>query len=569
MQWQVDTGAGFADVSGATSTSLTVTPAYADSGHRYQAIFTNSEGSARSDSATITVLPRAASVTDQPDNTTVASGSTVQFTSTASGDPTPTVRWELAAPGSAVFTTIPGATATTVDLGAVDLTDDGTQVRAVFSNAAGDTVSDAATLTVTLVAPVVTTNPSDPSAASGDPVTLQAAAYSEVAATVQWQVAAPGGPFTDILGATSTTYTFTAEYLQNQSRYRAVFTNPAGSTPTTEATLTVSPEGPQVTSNPTDVTVEEGDSATFSASATGDPVAAVQWQVSTDGGTTFTDIAGAQTDTYTIPVTDRTQHLSLYRAVFSNVGGSATTTPAGLEVLYSPEVVTEPTDVVTASGDDATFTADAQGTPTPAVQWQVSTDGGTTFEDVVGAESRTFVLRRLAYADSGTIVRAVFTNAVGDITTQDATVSVTAAAPVVTTDVADQHVVAGTTVTFTAAASADPVATVQWRVSTDGGATFTDIAGATNVVYAFTAAEADAGNRYVAVFTNVGGTDSTRAATLAVSPAPTGILAVPGAASLLAVTGANSTLLSLIATLLVAVGAAAAVAGRRRRVTAA
>lgn len=556
VRWQVDTGAGFADIAGATSTSLTVTPAYAESGRRYQAVYTNSEGSATTAGATVTALPRAASVTDQPDDTTVASGSTVQFTSTASADPAPTVRWELAEPGSAVFTTISGATATTVDLGVVNLADSGTQVRAVFTNAAGDTVSDAATLTVALVAPVVSTNPSDPSVASGDPVTLEAAAYSEVPATVQWQVAPPGGPFTDVLGATGTTYTFTAEFLQDQYRYRAVFTNPAGSTPTTEATLTVTPEGPQVTSSPTDVTVEEGDPASFSASATGDPVALVQWQVSADGGTTFTDVVGAQLDTYTIPVTGRTQHLTLYRAVFSNLAGTVTTSPASLEVLYAPEVVAEPVDIVAASGGNATFTADAEGTPSPTVQWQVSTDGGTVFEDVVGAESRTFVLRRLAFADSGTVVRAVFTNAVGDITTQVATVTVTAAAPAVTTDVADQHAVAGSTVTFTAAASGDPVATVQWRVSTDGGATFTDIAGATKPVYTFSAVEADQGNRYVAVFTNVGGSASTRAAVLAVSPAPTGILAV---------TGAHSTLLSVIASLLVAVGAAAAVTGRRRR----
>ena len=29
-----------------------------------------------------------------------------------------------------------------------------------------------------------------------------------------------------------------------------------------------------------------------------------------------------------------------------------------------------------------TFTAAASGTPTPTVQWQVSTDGGVTFTDI-------------------------------------------------------------------------------------------------------------------------------------------------------------------------------------------
>jgi hypothetical protein len=36
------------------------------------------------------------------------------------------------------------------------------------------------------------------------------------------------------------------------------------------------------------------------------------------------------------------------------------------------------------------FTATASGTPSPTVQWQVSTDGGTTFSDIAGAISTTF-----------------------------------------------------------------------------------------------------------------------------------------------------------------------------------
>ena len=48
-----------------------------------------------------------------------------------------------------------------------------------------------------------------------------------------------------------------------------------------------------------------------------------------------------------------------------------------------------------------------------------------------------------------------------------------AQAPVVTTQPASQTVTAGQTVTFTAAASGNPTPTVQWQVSTNGGATFT------------------------------------------------------------------------------------------------
>ena len=63
----------------------------------------------------------------------------------------------------------------------------------------------------------------------------------------------------------------------------------------------------------------------------------------------------------------------------------------------------------------------------------------------------------------------------------------------------------GDSVSFTAAASGVPTPTVQWQRSTDGGASFTNIAGATSTTYTFTAAAGDDGNQYRAVFTNVVG----------------------------------------------------------------
>jgi hypothetical protein len=57
---------------------------------------------------------------------------------------------------------------------------------------------------------------------------------------VQWQVSTDGGAnFNNIPSATSTTYSFTAAASDNGRRFRAVFTNSAGSATTTAAILTV------------------------------------------------------------------------------------------------------------------------------------------------------------------------------------------------------------------------------------------------------------------------------------------------------------------------------------------
>jgi len=96
-------------------------------------------------------------------------------------------------------------------------------------------------------------------------------------------------------------------------------------------TLTVAaPAAPQVTLNPSDVTVLEGYTATFTAAASGLPAPTVQWQVSTDGGLTFTNITGATSPTLTVVAYEGMNRYH-YRAVFTNPYGVAITTDA---VLY-------------------------------------------------------------------------------------------------------------------------------------------------------------------------------------------------------------------------------------------
>jgi Immunoglobulin I-set domain len=100
-------------------------------------------------------------------------------------------------------------------------------------------------------------------------------------------------------------------------------------------TLTVVPTAPpQVTQNPSNRTTSAGDYVSFTAAATGSPTPTVQWQVSTDGGTTWTNITGnasATTTTLTF-LASTTQNGYHYRAVFTNRVGVATTTDAVLKV---------------------------------------------------------------------------------------------------------------------------------------------------------------------------------------------------------------------------------------------
>lgn len=94
-------------------------------------------------------------------------------------------------------------------------------------------------------------------------------------------------------------------------------------------------------------------------------------------------------------------------------------------------------------------------------------------------------------------------------------------APVITLNPADQFVFEGDYFTFTAAADGTPAPAVQWQISTDGGLTFYDIAGATDASYSAFASLSDNGNMYHAVFTNSEGDAATTAAALWVTPLDT------------------------------------------------
>ncbi len=384
----------------------------------------------------------------------------------------------------------------------------------------GAAATASGTLTVQ-AAPSILTSPVSQTAVSGSSVTFSASASGYPAPTVQWQVSTNGGnTYTNISGATSPSYTIAAVTAsQNGYRYRAVFTNSVGSATTAAATLTVQ-YAPTVTTSPKSTTVNAGQTATFTAAATGNPAPTVQWLVSTDGGQTFSAIAGATGTTLTLAATTASQNGTVYEAVFTNSVGSATTAAATLTVRYAPAVTGSPTRQTVNAGQTVTFTASATGNPTPTVQWQVSTNGGSSFSNISGATSTTLTLTNVKGSQNGSLYRAVFTNSVGSATTAAATLTVLFA-PSVTTSPTSQTVAAGASVTFTAAASSNPAATVQWQVSTNGGSTYTNIAGATGTTLTLTNVLASQnGYRYRAVFTNSLGSATTSAATLTVQYPP-------------------------------------------------
>ncbi len=513
VQWQISTDGGttFSNIPGATSTTYT-TPvtAASDNADEFQAIFTNAVGSVTTTAATLTV--QYLTITGQPGSTTVNAGQTATFTAAASANPIATVQWQISTNNGQSFSNIPGATSTTYVTPATAGTDNNDEFQAVFTNAAGSVSTNIATLTVQYL--TITTQPSSTAVNAGQTATLTTAASSNPTATVQWQISTDGGQsFSNIPGATSTTYvTPVTGASDNGEKFHAVFTNAAGSVTTNIATLTV--QYVTITTQPSSTTTNAGQIATFTAAASSNPTATVQWQISTDSGTTFSNIPGATSTTYVTPVTTGSDNGDEFHAVFTNAAGSVTTNIATLTVQYLT-ITRQPGSTAINAGQTATFTAAASSNPTATVQWQISTDSGTTFSNIPGATSTTYVTPVTGAGDNGEEFQAIFTNAVGSVTTTAATLTVQYLT--ITTQPGSATVNAGQTATFTAAASSNPAATVQWQISTDGGTTFSNIPGATSVSYTTPVTTgSDNYDEFQAIFTNAAGSVTTNIATLTV-----------------------------------------------------
>ncbi len=526
VQWQVTTDGGstWSNISGATTTALSVTATQAQNAALYRAVFSNSAGRAVTASAALTVN-FTVQATTKAQTLTVATGTPVTLTAAATGDPAPSVYWQVSAGVGKTFTPIVGATLPSYSF-TTQPGESGELFEAVFSNGIGKPVATAAiTLTVD-GAPAITTGPTAQTGTAGGTATYMASASGTPAPTVQWQVSTDGGKtFSNVTGATKTALTLTnLAASQDGGVYRAVFTNLAGQAATGAAPLTVQ-FAPAVTQQPVSQAVAAGTQVTFTAASSADPAATVQWMVSAGKGKTFSAIPGATSLSYsfTAQAGDNGQ---MFEAVFTNgIGKSATTSPATLTIGVPPGVQANPSNKMAVNGT-ATFSVTPTGT-TPTVQWQVSTNGGTTWSKVPsGGTAATLVLTGLTAAKDQSQYRVLVTNALGTFTSGAATLTVQFA-PAVTQQPVSQTVAAGTQVTFTAASSADPAATVQWMVSTNKGANFSSITGATSLSYSFTPQASDSGKMFDAVFTNgIGKSATTTAATLTIA-LPPGVQANP------------------------------------------
>lgn len=500
----------------------------------------------------------------------VCENNSLTLESSATGYPTPTwIRWEYSADAGSSWATVDagtfvGATVTTpiaedLELTSITPTIDGYQFRAVYTQSDecdaeddGETPGSAIQVDVT---PQLDLSSSDPTPAtpsicnmSGQSVTLESDVPAGTIVSQKW-VQWDGSAWVDLVGGDYTSQdlvsdpmTLTISYGDNLfvdgQRIAAAYQTsaPCGWQYTNYSEFEVNP-APSISgfgawSN--DPTCENGMATQITLAATG--VGSIKWEIydrnsssyvelpATGDATAVDAVLSGGSGSYNLELTfdadqshyeryDNGSDVLIRATVYSGAGytGCYDETTENTLSIEQGIVTTGPDNLAACQGQTGTMTvsitddlATAQGT----VQWQYSTDGGTSWSDLtntiisgtqIGGATSSYdqsidgnthdhdlalgsMSNPLNTAWNGTQIRAeisrtapgspVCTNIYSDV----ATITISTLTPV-TGYPSDATACSGGTVNLTGIAAASPVGslTYQWQYSTDAGSSWNDI----------------------------------------------------------------------------------------------
>lgn len=144
---------------------------------------------------------------------------------------------------------------------------------------------------------------------------------------------------------------------------------------------------PVIVSGPADITVAEGQAATFRVFAVGKSPLSYQWYLE---GQAITNATGSS---YTVASAGTTNR-GAYEVTITNSYGS--TTSAQAFILLTPSIISQPTNVVASLGSNAVFRVTATGDPPLSYQWSYN---GT---NINGATDSVLTLTQVQTTNIGT-----------------------------------------------------------------------------------------------------------------------------------------------------------------------
>jgi pectate lyase len=260
---------------------------------------------------------------------------------------------------------------------------------------------------------------------------------------------------------------------------------------------------PAITTEPADLTVSAGETATFTAVASGNPAPTYQWRLDT------VDLPGETSASLVLTNVQASQTGGGYSVVATNSVSSATSRTAVLTVSASavaPQITTQPASLTANVGGTASFSVAASGTAPLSYQW---------FHDTVLLPGKTFAtlaLTGLVAGDAGAYTVTV-TNSVGSVPSDAATLTLNYP-PAIITPPAPQSAALGGAASFSVSVSGAAPFTYQWLKNGS------PISGATSAGLSFASVVIGDAAAYSVLVTNAIGNTTSAAASLTVTAPP-------------------------------------------------
>jgi len=196
--------------------------------------------------------------------------------------------------------------------------------------------------------------------------------------------------------------------------------------------------------------------------------------------------------------------------------------------MFEPvSILLDPASITVNSSDPATFSATANGNLPPTAMWQVSVDNGANWNTIANAIQWSFTIPVVYPSMNGFQYRALFSNLMSsNIPTASAVLTVQYAPMFSLQPAGMVTIMSGSVVTFTSLALGNPPAplSIQWQVSTDGGANWSPVVGATSANYSTVTTPSMNQWLYQAVYTNEVGSTVSKSSLLTVLYGPIVVL---------------------------------------------
>jgi len=362
-------------IGGATSASYTTPPVtLADNGGTYVVSVQNSFSGATSNIVTLNVTaPTAPVITVQPFILPVTPGVSAFFAVAATGTGPLFYQWRKN------NVSIPGATSSFYVTPPATLADNGTQYVVSVSNSLSGVTSNVVTLIVTGAAttpPTITTQPVSRTAGIGQTATFTVVATSTAPLTYQWKKNNASIP-----GATSASYTTPPATINDDgATYKVGIQNNLGGVTSNVVTLSVPHTAASITTQPVDVTVGDGQKATFTVVGAGTTPLIYQWRKNN------ISIAGANSASYTTPPTTLADDGATYVVSVQNSFSGVTSNVVTLHV--TPLAIGPfPASVHFRWTQKFTATAPSRSPAARAVVWSVNgvAGGSAAFGTIDGS----------------------------------------------------------------------------------------------------------------------------------------------------------------------------------------